>query len=129
MGNSDKIPSKITNSFKSVKADLLQSNLIGGDCVEYNQITVSHNTAIGISTIRAIKPQLCMVTVEKDPTATADIVCRFTPNDAQLLSPTVGMPLGDGGVIWVRGNANINQFKIMGAEVGKNHKLHLSFFA
>ena len=128
VNNKSDIPSKRLKSFNSVVADLLYSVIIGGDCVEYQSLTVSHNTVAELRHIRAIKPQIALVTIEQDPTATQEIVCRFLPQRGLVLSPTSGMPLGDGGTYWVRGYENIAAFIIMGCEPGKFHTMHIAYF-
>jgi hypothetical protein len=112
--------------FHNVIGDLLYTLFFQGECVGYVTLDVN---AEGLATL-AIPEQAryAMLVVESDPNQyNKDIVVRFR-EDGEAPSSSDGMPLGDLGVYEVKGAENMQRFKIIGTEQGRQHKIRIQFF-
>lgn len=68
----------------------------------------------------------CLISVEKDPTATTEIIMRWRDNTENPTS-SIGHALRDGDLFDLEQEA-MSGFKIIGLETGKIHTLQISYY-
>ena len=108
----------------------IKSALIRGDrgrlCVKYEQVSVTDTPAVTL--VPPTNAFSALITVEGDATvASTTKVVRYR-EDGTARSSTVGMPLGHLDSYEVTLNNNITNFKVIGIEAGKTHKLNISYY-
>lgn len=112
--------------FHNVISDLLYTLFFQGECVGYVTLEVN---ADAVSTLSIPEyARYAMMVIESDPYQyNKDIVLRFR-EDGEAPTSVEGMPLGDFGVYEVKGTENMQRFKIIGIEPGRQHKIRIQFF-
>lgn len=119
----NQIPKK---PFKGIEYDLLYSLMFQGDCLGYEQLSI---TDTALSTLTPPKDtQIALIAIEADPTATQSVACRFSESPSHEPTITVGMPLVDLGIYEVKGADNIKNFKIICAEAGKTAIVNIQYY-
>jgi hypothetical protein len=112
--------------FHNVIGDLLYTLFFQGECIEYVTLEVNADAVASLSIPEHAR--YAMLVVESDPNQfNKDIVVRFR-EDGEAPSSLEGMPLGDFGVYEVKGAENMQRFKIIGTELGRQHKVRIQFF-
>jgi hypothetical protein len=112
--------------FHNVISDLLYTLFFQGECVGYVTLEVN---ADAVSTLSIPEyARYAMMVIESDPYQyNKDIVLRFR-EDGDAPTSLEGMPLGEFGVYEVKGTENMQRFKIIGIEPGRQHKIRIQFF-
>lgn len=106
---------------------LLYAILTGGDCIGYDELEISDS---GTSMLTPPKgTAYALLVVESDSSATEKSkVVRFTEDENNIPTSSLGMPLGDLSVYEVKGAKNLAAFKVIGIENGKTHKIRVQYF-
>jgi len=112
--------------FHNVISDLLYALFFQGECMGY--VTVEVTDALIATLTIPENARYTIMVIEADPSqSNKDIVVRFR-EDGEDPTSVEGMPLGDLGVYEVKGTENMQRFKIIGVEVGKQNIVRIQFF-
>lgn len=109
---------------------LLRGILRGGQCVGYEDIDVDETAVVTLT--KPASASYALIALQADITSgNADRVIHFREDG---INPTtgaagVGMPLGDNGSYSIKTTQNINNFKAIGIEAGKAHKIRVQYYA
>lgn len=107
------------------KKDMLY-NLQGGEKIPlgYEQISLTNT----VQTLPSIPTDamFAIVVIESDPTSTAKVKARFR-EDATAPTTSTGMPLVELGIYQVV-KSNLENFKLIGTEAGKNHTVNIQYY-
>ena len=112
--------------FYNVIADLLYTLFFQGDCVKYD-IMIVDDAQVQTLVIPQHARYAVIVVEANTSQFNKDLVVRFR-EDGDYPEPSIGMPLGDMGVYEVKGNTNMNRFKVIGIEPGLQHTIRIQFF-
>jgi len=112
--------------FHNVISDMLYTLIFQGECIAYVTIMVDDEAVRSFNI--PVEARYAMLITESDPNQNnKDLIIRFR-EDGSNPSADEGMPLGDMGVYEVKGKENMSQFRMIGIEAGKQHKVRVQFF-
>lgn len=116
--------------FHNVLAELLYSLITGGECIGYEDLYVyapyTFQFTIPEGTLYAL------IVCEADLlSADKSRVVRFKQFDTTTTppSPYVGIPLGDLGVVEIKGKKNLENFRVTGINGGEYHLLRIEYYS
>ncbi len=116
--------------FHNVLAELLYSLITGGECIGYQDLYVyapfTFSLTIPEGTLYAL------IVCEADALAVdKNKVVRFKQFDTAMNPPNpyVGMPLGDLGVVEIKGKKNLEDFRVTGITNGEYHLLRVEYYS
>ena len=115
--------------FHDVSNGLLYAILTGGDCIGYEEVIVRSDQAVKMKF--PPKTAYAILIVEADKTCEDKTkVIRFKEFDTIESPPsgTDGIPLGDLSIYEVKGITNLNRFRAIGIEAGKEHSIKVQYF-
>ena len=116
--------------FHNVLAELLYSLIIGGECIGYEEIYVyqPYTTALNVPEGAVYALIVCeadAMSVDKTK------VIRFKQFDTTNNPPYsyYGMPLGDFGVVEIKGKKNMEDFRASAINYGEYHVLRIEYYS
>lgn len=116
--------------FHNVLAELLYSLIIGGECIGYEDLYV-----YAPYTFQLTVPEgalYALIVCEADVISTDKTkVIRFKQLDPNLttVNPYAGVPLGDLGVVEIKGKKNLENFRATGINNGEYHLLRIEYYS
>ena len=116
--------------FHNVLAELLYSLIIGGECIGYQDLYV--NAPYSFSLTIPQGAVYALIVCEADVlSADKTKVVRFKQFDTMNNPPasTVGIPLGDLGVVEIKGKMNLANFQATGIRTGEYHLLRIEYYS
>lgn len=125
-------PFKVTDTHKGLEqvSNLLYALFTGGKCIGFESIDVV-STAVSLLNIPEGTVSVLIV-CEADATFTNDKskLIRVKQFDTENTPPTVsiGMPMGELGVIEIKDFDNIKEFRAIAMDAGFTHKLNVEYY-
>lgn len=112
--------------------ELLWGMLTGLNCLGYAEIDVTELLALPLPPYPNVIPEVAykaLIVVEADPLSTNKTRCvRFTEDITNPPTAVFGMPLGDLSIYEVGGQGNMDNFRIIGIEAGRTHKVRIQYY-
>ena len=110
--------------------ELLYAIISGGKCIGYQEILVSD---VALSELSIPEGTVyALLILEADTTYGGDKsrLVRYKQFDTELNPPsdTIGMPIGDLGVLEIKDFENLKGFKAIGIQVGYTHTLRVEYY-
>lgn len=116
--------------FHNVLAELLYSLIIGGECIGYEEVYVF---APFVSQLTVPEGAVyALIVCEADVNASDKTrVIRYKQFDTINNPPYAfyGMPLGDLGVVEIKGKKNLQDFRASGIVTGEYHLLKVEYYS
>jgi hypothetical protein len=116
--------------FHNVIAELLHGLITGGECIGYQELNVF---APYVSQLTIPEGALYALIICEADISSVDKtkVIRFKQFDTinNPPNPYYGMPLGDLGVLEIKGKKNLEDFRATGTEYWKYHVLRIEYYS
>lgn len=124
-------PYPVNSESNSLATDTLLAMLHGGKCLGYADMNFDDAPAVGFADLVGGIPsgaRSAIVFIEADATE-ADLprVAMFR-EDGVDPTAAAGMPVGDNGTFEIRGEGNMEAFKIIGITAAKVHTMRVQFY-
>ncbi len=113
-----------------VLGQLLYVLLTGGECSGYEEIPVNASQPFALNVPEGTV--YALVVCEADPTHPVKTkVVRYKQSDTQNNPPSasVGLPLGELGVVEIKGTSCLNAFRAIGIDNGYTHLLRVEYYS
>ena len=116
--------------FHNVIAELLHGLITGGECIGYEEIYVYYPYTISLNVPNGAL--YALIVCEADILSSDKTkVIRFKQIDPITNPPTPysGVPLGDLGVVEIKGKKNLEDFRATGINGGEYHLLRIEYYS
>ena len=113
-----------------VLGQLLYVLLTGGECSGYEEISVNASLPVALNIPEGAV--YALVVCEADTThPTKTKVIRYKQLDTENNPPnaSIGMPLGELGVVEIKGTLSMNAFRAVGIDDGYTHILRVEYYS
>ncbi|HMV91525.1 MAG TPA: hypothetical protein PJ995_21530 [Cyclobacteriaceae bacterium] len=106
--------------------DYFDAMLYGGKCLEFYSFEVDNTVAVSLVIPTGAK--MCVLVAEAGGSpANINRIMRFTEDPATEPTATDGMPIGDNGIVEIKGTSNMEAFSIISTEA-LTHVCQVQFY-